>query len=155
MLLRMSKHVTVHLTAEQRTQLDTLTRSGTCLARTQTKARILLLTDRNQDHPQSDAEIAVALQVSKPTIIRTRRRCVLEGMDAALYDKPRPGAKPKMTGEVEAHLTLLACSTPPDGKARWTLQLLADKLVELKLVESISDVAVMNRLKKTTSSPGA
>jgi len=124
------------------------------LARTQTKARILLLTDRTQDHPHADAEIAAALVVSKPTIIRTRRRCVLEGLDAALYDKPRPGATPKLTGEVEARLTLLACSTPPEGNRRWTLQLLADSLVELKLVDSISDVAVMHRLKKTTLSPG-
>ncbi len=93
--------------------------------------------------------------MSKPTIIRTRRRYVLEGLEAALYDKPRPGAKPKITGDVEAQLTLLACSTPPEGKARWTLQLLADKLVELQLVESISDVAVMHRLKKTSSNPGA
>ncbi len=79
----------------------------------------------------------------------------MEGMDAALYDKPRPGAPPKLTGAVEAHLTVLACSTPPDGKARWTLQLLADKLVELELVASISDVAVMHRLKKTNSNRGA
>ncbi len=125
------------------------------MARTQTKARILLLTDRNQPQPRADAEIAAALQVSKPTIVRTRRRFVLEGMDAALYDKPRPGATPKITGDVEAQLTLLACSTPPEGKARWTLQLLADKLVELKLVDSISDVAVMHRLKKTSSNRGA
>jgi transposase len=135
--------------------LEQLIRAGTCLARTQTKARILLLTDRSQGQHRSDAALADALGVSKPTIIRTRRRFVLEGMDAALYDKPRPGATPKLTGAVEAHLTVLACSTPPDGKARWTLQLLADKLVELELVASISDVAVMHRLKKTNSNRGA
>jgi putative transposase len=155
MLYGMSKHVKVYLTPEQRIQLEQLIRSGTSRARTQTKARILLLTDRNQDHPRSDTAIAAALQVSKPTIIRTRRRFGLEGLEAALYDKPRPGARPKITGDVEAHLTLLACSAPPDGKARWTLHLLADKLVELQLVESISDVAVLHRLKKTTSSRGA
>lgn len=154
MLYGMSKHVKVYLTPEQRAQLEQLIRSGTSRARTQTKARILLLTDRNQAQPRSDADIAAALQVSKPTIIRTRRRFVVEGMDAALNDKPRPGATPKITGEVEAHLTLLACSAPPDGKARWTLHLLADKLIELQLVESISDVAVMHRLKKMTSNPG-
>ncbi len=155
MLVDMSTHVKVHLTPEQRAYLEQVVRSGTCLARTQTKARILLLTDCNQDHPYTDAAIAAALGVSKPTIIRTRRRWVLEGMDAALYDKPRPGAKPKITGEVEAQLTLLACSAPPEGKARWTLQLLADTLVELKLVDSISDVAVLHRLKKTNSNHGA
>ena len=154
MLSGMSTHVKVELTAEQRSRLEELTRSGRGLARTQTKARILLLSDRNQDQPQTDAQIAAALQVSKPTIVRTRRRCVLEGLDAALYDKPRPGATPKITGEVEAQLTVLACSTPPEGKARWTLQLLADKLIELKLVDSISDVAVMHRLKKTNANRG-
>lgn len=154
MLLDMSKHVTVQLNDAQRTQLEGLIRSGSCLARTQTKARILLLTNRNQVHPRSDAEIAAILGISRPTIIRTRRRFVLAGMEAALYDKPRPGAKPKLTGEVEAHLTLLACSAPPEGKQRWTLQLLAGKLVELQLVDSISDVAVMHRLKKTHSSRG-
>ncbi len=155
MLLNMSKHVKVYLTPEQRAHLESLIRSGTSLARIQTKARILLLTDRNQAQPRSDAELADALQVSRPTIIRTRRRFGLEGLDAALYDKPRPGAKPKLTGEVEAQLTLLACSAPPAGKQRWTLTMLADKLVELDLVESISDVAVLNRLKKTHSNPGA
>lgn len=154
MLHGMSKHVKVYLTPEQRTQLEQLIHSGTSRARTLTKARILLLTDRNQDQPRSDTEIAAVLQVSKPTIIRTRRRFGLEGMDAALYDKSRPGARPKITGEVEAQLTLLACSAPPAGKQRWTLQLLADKLVELQLVESISEVAVLQRLKKTNSSPG-
>lgn len=155
MLHGMSTHVKAYLTPEQRADLEALTRSGNCLARTHTKARILLLTDRNQVQPCADAEIAALLRVSSPTIIRTRRRFVLEGMDAALYDKPRPGAKPKITGEVEAHLTLLACSAPPEGKARWTLQLLADTLVELKLVDSISDVAVLHRLKKTNSNHGA
>lgn len=155
MLVRISKHTHLHLTAEERTQLDALIRSGASLARTQTKARILLLTDRAVGHIRTDAEIAAALHVSRATIIRTRRRCVLDGVDAALYDKARPGATPKITGAVEAQLTVLACSVPPDGKSRWSLQMLADKLVELKLVESISDVAVMNRLKKTTSSRGA
>lgn len=144
----MSTHVTVHLTDDQRTQLETLTRSGTSPARVQTKARILLLTDRSQDRQIPDAAIVMSLGVSRPTIIRVRRRFVLEGLDAALYGQPRPGATPKITGEVEAQLIVLAYSTPPDGKARWTLQMLADKLVELHLVDSISDVAVHHRLKK-------
>ena len=150
----MSTHVTVHLTDDQRMQLETLIRSGTSPARVQTKARILLLTDRSQGRQTADAAIVMSLGVSRPTIIRVRRRFVLEGLDAALYDKPRPGAPPKITGAVEAHLTVLACSDPPAGQGRWTLQLLADTLVELKLVESISDVAVMHRLKKTNCSPG-
>lgn len=149
MLLSMTKHVTVLLTPEQRTHLIQLTRAGTSAARVQTKARILLLTDRSQSEQRTDAAIAAMLGVSRPTIIRTRQRCVADGLDAALYDRPRPGATPKITGDVEAHLTLLACSTPPEGKARWTLQMLADKLVELDLVDSISEVAVHHRLKKT------
>jgi transposase len=155
MLDGMSKHVKVYLTPEQRTQLEQLIRSGMSHARTQTKARILLLTDRNQDHPRSDTEIAAALQVSKPTIIRTRRRFGVAGLEAALDDQPRPGARPKMTGDGEAHLTLLACRAPPAGQARWTLHLLADKLVELQLVASISEVAVLQRLNKTNSRRGA
>lgn len=146
----MSTHVKVYLSAEHRAHLEHLVRSGQGVARTHTKARILLLTDRHQDRPRSDADIAAMLDVSRPTIIRARRRFGLEGLNAALYDKPRPGAQPKLTGAVAAHLTLLACSTPPAGKQRWTLQMLANKLVELQLVDSISDVAVMNRLKTTT-----
>ena len=75
-------------------------------------------------------------------------------LDAALYEKPRPGKSPKITGEVEAQLVVLACSDPPEGKARWTMQLLADTLVALQLVESISDSTVCDRLKKTNLSRG-
>lgn len=155
MLHPMSTHVTVALTPTERTQLDKLIRTGRSRARTQTKARILLLTDRSQGQQRTDDEIAGVLGVSKPTIIRTRRRFVLEGLDAALYDRPRPGAAPKITGEVEAHLTLLACSDAPAGHARWTLHMLADKLVELQLVDSISTVAIHTRLKKTACNRGA
>src|SRR3712207_3769086 len=135
MLYGMSTHVKVYLTDEQRAHREPLIRSGSCLARTQTKARSLLLTNRNQVYPRSDVEIAASLGISRPTIVRTRRRFVLEGLAAALYDKPRPGAPPNITGAVEAHRTLLACSVPPEGKQRWTLHLLADKLVELQLVD--------------------
>jgi transposase len=145
----MTKHVIVQLTPEQRTHLTQLTRAGTSAARVQTRARILLSTARSQGEQRSDATIAAALGVSRSTIIRTRQRFVADGLEAALYDRPRPGALPKITGEVEAQLILLACSTPPAGKARWTLHMLADKLVELQLVDQISDVAVHYRLKKT------
>lgn len=150
----MSTHVTVSLTDDQRAHLETLTRSGTGLARVQTKARILLLTDRSQGHQRTDAEIAAALDTSRPTIIRIRRRFVQDGLDAALYDKPRPGAAPKLTGEHEANLTLLACSTPPDGRKRWTLRLLAKQMVELQYVDTVSHVTVGEVLKKTSSSRG-
>ncbi len=150
----MSKHLHVHLTNEQRAHLEGVIHAGNAPARTQTRTRILLLTDRNQSYRMTDAEIAAALLCNKNTVGNVRRRFLQQGIDAALYDQPRPGAKPKITGAVEAQLTLLACSQPPEGHARWTLQLLADKLVELGVVDSISDVAVMHRLKKTNSSRG-
>ena len=146
-------HVT--LTKAERQELERLIRSGESSARTQTRARILLLTDENQKKKIGTEEIASVLLCSLPTITAIRRKFVEGGLDNALYDKPRPGAIPKITGEIEAQLTLLACSAPPEGKARWTLQLLADKLVELKLVDSISDVAVMKRLKKMNLSLGS
>ena len=145
----------VTLTKENRQELESLIRSGKSSARTQTRARILLLTDENQKQKKRAEEIASVLMCSLPTITAIRRKFVEGSLENALYDKPRPGADPKITGEVEAQLTLLACSAPPEGRARWTLQMLADKLVELKLVESISDVAVMKRLKKMNLSLGA
>ena len=138
----------IHLSKENRQELERLTRSGESSARTQTRARILLLTDENQKKKKRTEEIASILMCSLPTITAIRKKFMEGGLENALYDKPRPGAIPKITGEIEAQLTMLACSAPPEGRARWTLQLLADKLVELKLVGSISDVAVMHRLKK-------
>ncbi len=132
-----------------------LIRSGESSARTQTRARILLLTDESQKQQKGAEEIASAVMCSLPTITNIRKKFVEGGLENALYDKPRPGAIPKITGEIEAQLTLLACSAPPEGRSRWTLQLLADKLVELKLVDSISDVAVMHRLKKMNLSLGS
>ena len=151
----MTTHRQVYLTPDQRAQLERLIRSGHAPARVQTRVRILLLTDRHQPQRMTDAEIAAALLCNPNTVGNVRRRFVEAGLDAALYDKPRPGATAKITGEIEAQLSVLACSTPPKGKARWTLQMLADKLVELQLVDSISDVAVMHRLKKMPLSRGA
>jgi len=145
----------IHLSKENRQELETLIRSGESSARTQTRARILLLTDESQKKNKGTEEIASALMCSLPTITNIRKKFVEGGLANALYDKPRPGAIPKITGEIEAQLTLLACSAPPEGRSRWTLQLLADKLVELKLVDSISDVAVMHRLKKMNLSLGS
>jgi putative transposase len=152
--MSMSHHRSLHLSNSQRQHLERLIHSGAAPARTQTKARILLASDRSQGATRSDGEIAQALLCSRGTIVTTRRRFLDEGLEAALYDKPRPGAKPKITGEVEAQLVMLACSAPPEGYARWTLRLLADQLVHLELVESISAVAVHYRLKKTNLSLG-
>jgi putative transposase len=146
----------VHLSKEDRQELETLIHSGESSARTQTRARILLLTDENQKKKKrTTEEISSILMCSLPTITAIRKKFVEGGVENALYDKARPGAVPKITGEIEAQLTMLACSAPPEGRSRWTLQLLADKLVELKLVDSISDVAVMHRLKKMNLSLGS
>lgn len=150
----MSKHREVTLITEERERLEGIISSGDEPARTQTRARILLLTDHSQGKHWTDKAIAAALLCSQKTVVNVRQRYVEAGLEAALYDKPRPGQTPKLTGEVEAKLTLLACSDPPEGHARWTMRLLADKLVELEVVEAISHVAVWERLKKTNYSLG-
>jgi len=151
----MSTKYHIKLSKEERQGLETLVRSGESSARTQTRARILLLCDESQKPKKTTKEIASALLCSLPTITNIRKKFVEADLHNALYDQPRPGQTPKITGEIEAQLTMLACSAPPEGKARWTLQMLADKLVELKLVDSISDVAVMHRLKKMNLSLGS
>lgn len=150
----MSKHQDIILTTDDRSTLDGLIRAGKCLARVQTKARILLLTDTSQGTGFKNHEIVSALGTSICTVLRTRKAFLDFGLSSALYDKPRPGQRPKITGEVEAALTVLVCSDPPEGESRWTLRLLANKLIELHLVEDISRVAIYNRLKKMNLSPG-
>lgn len=151
----MSKHLSIALTDDQRTTLNTLIRSGSTRARTHTRARILLLLDRNQAAPLQDEAIAKVLRCHRNTVGNVRRRFVTAGLPAALYDKPLPPRAPKkITGEVEAHLIALACSAPPEGQRRWTLRLLANRLVELGLVDHISHVAVGARLKKTPCNRG-
>ena len=151
----MSKHLSIALTDDQRTTLNTLIRSGSAPARTHTRARILLLLDRNQAAPWTDEAIAQALRCHRNTVGTVRRRFVAAGLPAALYHKLLPPRAPrKITGEVEAQLIALACSAPPEGQQRWTLRLLADRLVTLGLVDSISHVAVGARLKKTRLNPG-
>jgi hypothetical protein len=148
----MSKHRHIELTDEQRQQLNNLVRSGSGKARKLTRARILLLADRSPaacNARRVDQDIADALLCSKGTVRNVRHRFLDEGLEAALNEKPRPGAsvRPKITGEVEAHLIAAACSAPPDGHARWTLTLLADRMVELGLVESLTSNAVGQRLR--------
>lgn len=150
----MSQHVIVSLSAEHRHHLDCLIRKGNAPARVQARARILLLADRSQGEQRTQKQIAEATLVGAPTVCQVCRRFAHEGMEAALSEKSRPGAVPKITGEVEAHLCLLACSDPPTGHAHWTLRLLRDNLIELGLVESITEAALCQRLKKMQSSPG-
>ncbi len=127
----MSKHIRINLTAEERKELEHLIRSGSSPARTQTRARILLLADRSQGQKRTDEEVAAALLCHKGTVANVRHRYHDEGLQAALYEKPRPGQPPTFTGDIEAKLTMLACSHPPEGYGRWTLRLLADHMVEL------------------------
>jgi transposase len=151
----MSKHHAIYLTDDQRTTLNTLIRVGSAPARTHTRARILLLLDRHQAAPWTEEAIAKALHCHRNTVGNVRRRFVTAGLQAALSHKPLPPRAPKkLTGEVEAHLIALACSAPPEGQQRWTLRLLADRLVALGLVDRISHVAVGARLKKTNLNRG-
>ncbi len=150
----MSKHVSLSLCGQEREHLDNLIRKGNAPARVQTRARILLLSDQSQGQCRTEQQIADALLCSPGTVGNVRRRFAAQGLQGALYEKPRPGQRPKITGDIEAQLTLLACSDAPEGHARWTVRLLADKLVEMGCLDSISHVAVHQRLKKTRSSPG-
>ena len=150
----MGKHIHLRLSPDQRQELEGLIRAGHAPARTLTRARILLLTDWDRTPHRTDQEIASILWCSASTVRAVRRRCYQQGLQAALYDKPRPGAVPKVTGEVEAQLVMLACSAPPEGHSRWTLRLLANQMVELGYIEAISHVTVGEHLKKTHCSLG-
>jgi len=142
-----AKRYFVNLSNEEKEELKTLISNGKSRARVQTRARILLLCD---EHPEwSDTKIAQALLCSVPTVERSRKRCVEEGFKDALYDKKRNRIyERKLDALAEAHLVTLACSAPPEGRSTWTMQLLADELVALKLVDTISDETVRRTLKK-------
>ncbi len=139
----MKKYV-VELTAEEREQLLALTRKGRTPARRLKRALVLLAADEGT----TDVQIAAQVRVHTGTVERVRERFVTEGLAAALAERPRPGKARKLDGRQEAHLVALACSEPPAGQARWTMQLLADRLVELKEVASISDETVRRVLKR-------
>ena len=148
----MPKKYRVKLTKTQREQLKALTSSGTIKVRKYKRARVLLLADEaHKEGRKSDEEIKERVSISLPTIQRIRRRFVEESMEAALNERPRPGKRKTFSAEQRAQITALACSEPPEGHARWSLRLLADKLVELELVDSISHVTVQEVLKKTNS----
>ena len=146
----------VRLTEEERGALELLVAGGRAAADKLLRARMLLKANVGQGGPGwSDEKIADAFEVGLSTIDRLRQRLVEDGFDAALVRKPSSCHRvPKLDGKKEARLVALACSDPPEGRARWTLQLLADKLVELQVVDSISDETVRVRLKKTNSSRG-
>jgi transposase len=106
------------------------------------------------DEGRDDGEISEALKVSKSTANRIRKRYCEGGLEFALHEKARRGAPTKIDGRIEAQLTLLACSKPPDGRSKWTLRLLADRLVEVEAVDSISHMSVQRLLKKMKSNHG-
>ena len=153
-----AKRYPVILEPEQRESLMDLISSGKESARKLTRARILLKADESQMGPAyADKQIREALEVSLPTIERTRKTLVsLEGLSAALHPKERSRSRPKkFDGEKEAHLIALVCSDPPAGSACWTLRLLAEKMVELKHFSSISHECIRQVLKKTNFTLGA
>jgi transposase len=150
----MTKQRHICLTDSERAELEQRIKSGVHPARVIARARVLLLLDRSQGDKRTLQEVAEAAMVSLGTVSNIKNRYLTGGLNRALHDLPRPGAVPKIDGEVEARLTALACSEPPQGRERWTLRLLAEELVSLELVDSISHVAVGNVLKKTRSSLG-
>lgn len=137
----------VRLTDEERAELSKITRTGKQSARVMQRAQILLWSDTGKQ----DKEIVALLGCAPMTVSSTRERWVKE---KRLEDLPRLGSKPLLDAKQESLLIALACSDAPEGRAEWTMQLLADKLVTLQVVEHISDETVRRTLKKTSSSPG-
>ena len=150
------KKYRVQLTEEEQQELMALVSRGRAAAYKHTHARILLLGDENQaGGAMKDEDIAKALKVGSATVERVRRRCVEEGVEAALGRREQLRRREKkLDGQGEAHLIALACGEPPEGRASWTLKLLAGRLVEREIVDSISPETVRQTLKKTNSSPG-
>ena len=145
----MNKPTSFTLTPEECQQLETIVRTGQHKARALTRVRITLLLNRAQGKRYTDKEIAEILGCYPLTVANTRRRFLNANIAGVLDEKPMgPTAPVKMTGDVEAQLTLIACSDPPHGRARWTVRLLADRMVELGVVKNLSYVTVSRTLKK-------
>ena len=146
----MKKYI-VKLTAKERKTLLAIVGKGQNKATVIQRAHILLKSDEGQ----TDKTIAGVLYLSEDTVARTRRRFCEEGLEAGLNDKPHPGSEAKLDDGQEAYLVALACSDAPEGRQRWTLELLAKQLVDDGIVETISAETVRLALKKTNLSPGA
>ena len=141
------KRYLVELSPGERTRLRSLTATGSPTTKARRRAQIWLFCDQGPEGPAwTDARTAEAVGVTEMTVSRARRALVEEGLEAALQRKPRP---PKLDGTAEAELVRLACSTPPPGRARWTLKLLAAELVALEVVDAIAPETVRRTLKKT------
>jgi transposase len=146
----MSKKFTFKLNPLEIERLESIIRKGNSKARVIRRAHTLLFTHQGK----SVEEIAELLKCSKTTVQTTRQKYRVEGLEGVLKEKKRSGRPPKLEGKPKAHLIALACTTPPEGRSYWTMQLLADRLVSLELVESISDETIRRTLKKTLSSHG-
>ncbi len=146
----MRKKYLVTLPDAERSQLRALLRKGQSSARRIARAHILLLADDGL----GDAAIAGSVHVGTLTVHRVRKRYAEAGLDAALGERPRPGGQPKLDGKQEALLVALTCSEPPDERPKWTMQLLADRMVAIGAVDTISDETVRRVLKKTSLSRG-
>lgn len=146
----MSEKYAVKLDDEQRAMLWAVVTKGRDAARVIRRANSLLQVDAGK----VDEEVARLFGVSPLTVAATRKRFVAESLPTALYDRPKPGRRPILDGKAEAHLVAVACSPPPEEREVWTMQLLADRVVELGLADSISDETVRLLLKKTMSNRG-
>jgi putative transposase len=147
------RHRKVHLTKAQRTELEAFVARGKKSAREINRARVLLLAEEGK----GDSEIARLLGLSRGTVYNVRKRYQTKArqpLGEVLQDEPRSGRPLKFDSRVEAKVTMIACSEPPAGSARWTLHLIADQLVKLDVIESISHESVRQLLKKTLSSRG-
>jgi transposase len=145
----MAKRHVVELTDDQRAALDR-SEAGPLTRRQRNRVQILLRADAGE----TDCEIAEELGISLGTAANVRRRFAAGGLDAALFDKPRPGAVPTLDGKAEAIVIATACSPVPEGRATWTARMLANRLVELQVVESVSEDTILRVLKKVNSSRG-
>lgn len=145
-----TKRYRVDLADEERAELEAMLRRGRASARRLMRARVLLSAAEDR----FDHETAAAVRCGERTVQRVRQRFVEGGLAYALSERPRPGAQRLLDARAEAHLIALACSTPPDERPRWTMQLLADRLVQAKVVEAVSDETVRRTLKRGTSSRG-
>ena len=152
----MKKRYLVTLTAEERQELQSMVSAGKSAARKLTRSRILLLADQAEGgSAKSDPEITDALGCGRATVERVRKQFVEEGLEATLKQKPTIRTyENRLDGRAEAHLVAIACGAPPEGRAGWTLRLLADRMVALGHVESVSHETVRLTLKKTNSSHG-
>lgn len=141
----MNKKWAIRLTVEDRNELEGIVKKGKSSARTIRRAQILLLADENKP----DVQIASLLRCCEVSVYNTRRAYCEQGLQQSLKEKARSGRPEKLVGKSKAHLIALACSEPPEGRACWTMQLLADRCITLELTDSISDETVRRTLKKT------